>query len=105
MQGVKKALVKKKPMNRMVDAAIDSKEPGIKTIFSVIAKTGNDDGFKPKRKPKPTKHRPGSLEKACVLRARLEAGQELWHPKDEKILATHTTASVGQGCQYAIRAS
>ena len=34
---------------------------------------------------KPTTAAPGSQEKIEVLRARVAAGEELWHPKDPKI--------------------
>ncbi|MBY0523928.1 MAG: hypothetical protein K2R98_11050 [Gemmataceae bacterium] len=39
--------------------------------------------------PAPTRARPGSHEKIAVLRARLERGEALHHPKDERQAIHH----------------
>lgn len=41
-----------------------------------------------RKQPQPTHHRPGTLEKVLVLAARVEAGEELYHPDDASELAT-----------------
>lgn len=41
-----------------------------------------DMHYEPHSKSQPTCHPPGSLDKVRVLAARLENGQDLWHPDD-----------------------
>lgn len=55
-----------------------------RTLFEAIALfcDANRAVFVPRGLPEPTDAQPGSAEKIRVLRARLAAGLELWHPDD-----------------------
>ena len=52
-----------------------------------------DDGFEPTRMPEPTDAAPGTWSKVEILAARLQAGEELWHPEDKPIDLTKKTES------------
>jgi hypothetical protein len=57
-------------------------------IFDELKSRGHDEDFAPLRVPNPTAASPGSLEKVRVLRARMEAGEQLFHAGDAQLLAT-----------------
>jgi hypothetical protein len=54
-----------------------------RSLFHAIKVWGHDMDFEPLLIPAPTKAKPGSDEKILTLRARLEAGEDLYHPDDE----------------------
>ncbi len=57
-------------------------------IFDELLLRGHDEDYEPAALPVPTAARPGSLEKLLVLCDRASQGLALFHPRDEKILAT-----------------
>ena len=56
------------------------------TLEQHIGSHLSDSGFV-EQKPSsgPTAHEPGTPSKVEVLKARLEAGEPLWHPEDAKL--------------------
>lgn len=58
-----------------------------RTMFDAIRVLGHEMDFEPFSIPAPTKAKPGSDEKILVLRARLAAGEDLYHPDDEWMAA------------------
>lgn len=54
-----------------------------KTVFIHIARRGDDEEFVPVEALQPTGHPHGTIERVEVMRRRIEAGQELFHPLDE----------------------
>ncbi|MEM1225982.1 MAG: hypothetical protein AAGJ40_09795 [Planctomycetota bacterium] len=56
--------------------------PRTRNLFDYIEVYGCDESFRPERKCKPTKVRPGGMAKAEVIAQRLERSEELWHPDD-----------------------
>lgn len=58
------------------------------TIFEEILWKGHDEDFEPTELPQPTAARPGSWEKVQVLTARVMRGLILFHPKDERVIAS-----------------
>lgn len=66
-------------------------------IYESILFHGDESRFRPKPCSKPTKARPGSEEKIRVIRARVAAGEELWHPADETVL-TDRPSSTADSC-------
>lgn len=57
-------------------------------VFDELLLKGHDEDYEPACLPIPTAARPGSLEKLLVLCYRASRGLALFHPQDEKILAT-----------------
>jgi len=51
-------------------------------LFQHIFERGDDAEFEPRPAERPTTARPGTAEKIVVLAARVEAGEDLWHPND-----------------------
>jgi hypothetical protein len=58
-----------------------------RSLFDALRLYQHDMDFEPLLIPEPTKAKPGSDEKILTLRARLEAGEDLYHPEDETIAA------------------
>jgi hypothetical protein len=54
------------------------------SLLAEIVRVGHDYDFTPRPPLMPTTARPGSAEKFTVLAARLLAGEDLWHPDDER---------------------
>ncbi len=72
---------------------IQLKRQGIKkedkSLFGELLRKSYDDDFEPSRLPKmATAYPPGSVGKLVTMAMRLVAGEELYHPNDEKIAAT-----------------
>ena len=60
-----------------------------KSLFGELLRKSYDDDFEPARLPATaTAYPPGSIGKVVTLAMRLVAGEELYHPNDEKISAT-----------------
>ena len=73
--------------------SIQLKRQGIKkedkSLFGELLRKSYDDDFEPSRLPAmATPYPPGSVGKVVTLAMRLVAGEELYHPNDEKICAT-----------------
>lgn len=59
-----------------------------RSMFDAIRLLGHEMDYEPLLIPAPTEARPGSEEKVRVLQARLEAGEDLYHPDDACIVAS-----------------
>lgn len=59
-----------------------------RSMFDAIRILGHEMDYEPFSIPAPTEARPGSEEKVRVLQARLEAGEDLYHPDDACIVAS-----------------
>jgi hypothetical protein len=57
------------------------------TAAQYIAQHGNSDDYEPIPAKEPTDYRVGSWDRLELMRLRAEAGQELWHPDDERQFA------------------
>ena len=57
-------------------------------VFDAIARYGHDEDFMPRSRPEPTEHGPGSLGKLIELTRRVELGQVLHVPEDNRIAGT-----------------
>lgn len=55
-----------------------------RTVFEATEMAGGG-AFVPQPCPEATNARPGSSQKIAILRARLEAGVEMHHPKDQRL--------------------
>ncbi len=60
-----------------------------RTVHSDLLLRGHDEDFKPAPADWPTDALCGSSEKIEVLRARVELGQSLWHPNDNRDQVVH----------------
>jgi hypothetical protein len=59
-------------------------------IFAAIRRNGNggeEMGWEPHSWPDPTNASPGSPEKIAVLQERINSGQQLFHPRDERVFS------------------
>ena len=54
-------------------------------VYDTINRFGEDNGFMPLPASEPTQALCGSEEKIQVMRERVDAGEELWHPEDSII--------------------
>ena len=81
-----------KKLNSIVRRTQELNSQGIKedddSLFGELLRKGYDDDFEPSDYCKPTSEPPGSIGKLKVLTQRLQDGVTLYHPEDEKILAT-----------------
>lgn len=67
------------------------------SVFAAIDKHGDEGRFVPKPASEPAVGiRPGSIDKIKLLMARVEQGEELWHPDDE-VLPCELLGSAGKG--------
>lgn len=57
-------------------------------VFERIALYGHDEDFMPTRRPEPTGHGPGSLGKLVELTQRVQLGQVLHLPEDNRVAGT-----------------
>lgn len=73
------------------------KRPQPRNVFEAIIVDGDESQFVVRPASRPTSARPGSEEKVEVLRQRVEAGEALWHPDDERVL-TDRPSSYTDNC-------
>lgn len=60
-----------------------------KSLFGELLRKSYDDDFEPARLPATaTAFHPGSVGKVVTMALRLVAGEDLYHPNDEKVCAT-----------------
>jgi hypothetical protein len=73
-------------MRELDEAGIRSTDS---SVFGALIRHGHDLDFEPQNEALPTGARIGSIEQIEVLRLRVQNGQPLFHPGDEKRMATN----------------
>jgi hypothetical protein len=68
-------------------------------LLEHLRRYGDDWDFVPPHQPAPTQAEPGSREKIAVMAARVLAGEEIHHERDERLQAPHWVRIIARECK------